>query len=241
MTHRAFQRFVDRLTESTEPDAVQQSMTDIAGALNLSCFAYLALPHKLGGPPKLISTYPASWTAHYFRRKYESVDPVLRRAVRDTQPFRWGLGFGPRAQSKCERELFEEAANFGIRCGFTFPIHDNKGAIAALTFASDDRPIDFERTIKKRVELLHLMAIILHAHARRRLTSDRVLDDLLLSPRQLECLEWSSRGKSAGDIGIILGISRRTAIFHLDNVRAKLGVRTICQAVARLAESRSRK
>lgn len=241
MMHRAFQRFVDRLTESTEPDAVQQSMTDVATALNLSCFAYLALPHKPGSPPTLISTYPPSWTAHYFRRKYESVDPVLRQAVRDTQPFPWGLGFGPRARSECERELFEEAAKFGIRCGFTFPIHDNKGAIATLTFATDERRIDFERSIEKRAELLHLLAIILHAHARRMLASDRAVGGVLLSPRELECLEWSSRGKSAGDIGIILGISRRTAIFHLDNVRAKLGVRTICQAVARLAESKSRK
>ncbi|WP_407181427.1 helix-turn-helix transcriptional regulator [Bradyrhizobium sp. STM 3562] len=54
-------------------------------------------------------------------------------------------------------------------------------------------------------------------------------------------LEWSSRGKSAWEIGCILGISRRTAAFHLDNARAKLGVRTVRQAVVRLAESRSRR
>ncbi|MFK5073526.1 helix-turn-helix domain-containing protein, partial [Klebsiella pneumoniae] len=34
-----------------------------------------------------------------------------------------------------------------------------------------------------------------------------------LSPREFECLEWSSRGKSAWEIGSILGISRRTAAF----------------------------
>ncbi|MDH2404838.1 LuxR C-terminal-related transcriptional regulator [Bradyrhizobium sp. SSUT18] len=28
----------------------------------------------------------------------------------------------------------------------------------------------------------------------------------MLSPREHECLEWSARGKSAGEIGIILGI-----------------------------------
>ncbi|MGY4362939.1 LuxR family transcriptional activator of conjugal transfer of Ti plasmids [Bradyrhizobium sp. i1.3.1] len=239
--HRAFQKFVDRLTESTDRDAAQRSMADTAAELNLFCFAYLALPHEPDGVPKLISTYPPSWTEHYLRRHYESFDPVIRRAIRHTQPFRWGLGFGPRIRSDSERELFDEAARFGIRCGFTIPIHDSKGAIAAVTFATDERRTDFERSISEHGQVLRLMAMFFHAHARRMLGSDRVVDGVLLSPRELECLEWSSCGKSAWEIGNILGISRRTAAFHLDNARAKLGVRTVRQAVVRLAESKSRK
>ncbi|WP_354130838.1 MULTISPECIES: helix-turn-helix domain-containing protein [unclassified Bradyrhizobium] len=46
---------------------------------------------------------------------------------------------------------------------------------------------------------------------------------VVLSPREYECLEWSARGKSAGEIGIILGIAERTAGFHLDNARANSG------------------
>ncbi|MET4236057.1 LuxR family transcriptional activator of conjugal transfer of Ti plasmids [Bradyrhizobium sp. LA6.10] len=239
--YRAFQKFVDRLTESTDRDAAQESMADMAATLNLSCFAYLALPHEPGGAPKLISTYPPSWTAHYLRRQYASLDPVVSQAIRDTEPFRWGLGLGPRVRSESERELFEEAARFGIRCGFTIPIHDNKGEIAAVTFATDERRIDFERSIRKHAKVLQVMAMYFHAHARRTLGSDRVVDGILLSPREFECLEWSSRGKSAWEIGTILGISRRTAAFHLDNARAKLGVRTTRQAVVRLVESKSRR
>lgn len=47
---------------------------------------------------------------------------------------------------------------------------------------------------------------------------------VVLSPREYQCLEWSARGKSAGEIGIILGIAERTAGFHLDSARAKLRV-----------------
>ncbi|WP_035994165.1 LuxR family transcriptional regulator [Bradyrhizobium sp. WSM1253] len=238
--YRAFQKFVDQLTEGTDRDAAQQSMADMAAALNLSCFAYLALPHQPGGAPNLISTYPRSWTAHYLQHQYESFDPVVRRAMRHTEPFRWGLGFGPRVRSESEHALFEEAAKFGIRCGFTIPIHDNKGAIAAVTFASDERRIAFERSISENAQVLRLIAMFFHAHAGRMLGSDHVVDGVLLSPRELECLEWSSRGKSAWEIGNILGISRRTAAFHLDNARAKLGVRTLRQAVVRLAESKFR-
>ena len=45
-----------------------------------------------------------------------------------------------------------------------------------------------------------------------------------LSPRELECLEWAARGKSAWEIGRLLNISRRTAAFHLDNAKMKFGV-----------------
>ncbi|MCP3380280.1 LuxR family transcriptional regulator [Bradyrhizobium sp. CCGUVB4N] len=239
--YRAIQNFVDRLTESTDQDCLRQSMADIATTLNLSCFAYLSFARKLEDPPKLISTYPPTWTAHYLGRHYERFDPVVGQAIRDTRPFRWGLGLGPRARSEFERELFEEAARFGIRYGFTIPIHDSKGAIAAVSFATDERRTKFERSINEHAQALRLMAMFFHAHAGRMLRSERMVDGVLLSPREFECLEWYSLGKSAWEIGNILGISPRTVGFHRDNARAKLGVRTIHQAVVRLAESKSRR
>jgi DNA-binding CsgD family transcriptional regulator len=238
MGYRTFQTFIDQLTESTDLASLKQSMAEISAALDLSCFAYLALPRKANSVPTLISTYPSEWTAYYLRRHYERFDPVIVQAVRSTQPFRWGLGVAPRTQSETERELFEEAAKFGIRCGFTIPIHDNKGAVAAVTFATDEPRIPFERSTNDHAQVLQLMAMYFHAHARRTLNFDRMVDGVSLSPRELECLEWSARGKSAWEIGSILGISRRTVAFHLDNARAKFGVRTIRQAVVRLAESK---
>ena len=67
-------------------------MAVTAAALDLSCFAYLALPQKLDGTPRLMSTYPKEWTSHYLRSHYERIDPVIMQALRDTEPFRWGIG-----------------------------------------------------------------------------------------------------------------------------------------------------
>lgn len=238
--YRVFQTFVDQLNESTDLCSLKQSMTEISTAFDLSCFAYLALPQKSKGAPTLISTYPSDWTAYYLRQRYERFDPVIIQAVRGTQPFRWGVGGAPRSNSVIEHELFEEAARFGIRSGFTIPIHDSKGTVAAVSFATDEPRLSFEHSTRRHVEVLQLMAMYFHAHVRRTFNSDRSIGGISLSPREFECLEWSSRGKSAWEIGKILGVSRRTAAFHLDNARAKLGVRTIRQAVVRLAESRSK-
>ncbi len=52
-----------------------------------------------------------------------------------------------------------------------------------------------------------------------------------LSPRELECLIWVTRGKSSGDIGGILGLSPRTVDSYLEKVCSKLRVRTRIEAV----------
>jgi LuxR family transcriptional regulator, activator of conjugal transfer of Ti plasmids len=128
-----------------------------------------------------------------------------------------------------------------ITHGFTIPIHDGRGPIAAVTFAADDnRNAVFSRRVEANEQVLQLMAMYFHAHARRKISPTRIINGVSLSPREFECLEWAAQGKSAWEIGHILGITRRTAAFHLENAKAKLGVRSICQAVARLIASRSK-
>jgi DNA-binding CsgD family transcriptional regulator len=83
------------------------------------------------------------------------------------------------------------------------------------------------------------MAIYFHAHAQRRIGGEPTIDGVSLSARESECLEWAAQGKSAWEIGHILGISRHTVATYLENAKSKLGVRTIVQAVARLTASSS--
>lgn len=52
-----------------------------------------------------------------------------------------------------------------------------------------------------------------------------------LSQRELQCLEWVSRGKSSSDIGAILSLSPRTVESYLEKVCAKMKVRTRIEAV----------
>lgn len=57
-----------------------------------------------------------------------------------------------------------------------------------------------------------------------------------ITERQLEILTWVERGKSATDIGAILGISHRTVEHHLEKACAGLGVRTRFQAVLKVRD-----
>jgi DNA-binding NarL/FixJ family response regulator len=59
-----------------------------------------------------------------------------------------------------------------------------------------------------------------------------------LSDREIEALTWSARGKTSQEIAQILGLSKRTVDFHIENARQKLGVATRVEAAVRAAMGR---
>lgn len=58
-----------------------------------------------------------------------------------------------------------------------------------------------------------------------------------LTPRERDALTWVAEGKSDWEIAVILGLSRTTIRFHVDNARKKLGAVNRAQAVAVLLSS----
>ncbi|MEY9537921.1 LuxR family transcriptional activator of conjugal transfer of Ti plasmids [Bradyrhizobium diazoefficiens] len=238
--HRIFQTFIDLLAAAKDSADYSDAMAVTAKALDLSCFAYLALPRARRGRPQLISTYPVEWTSHYIASRYQHIDPVIQEVLGNTEPFRWDRGSAG-SYSSLQQQLLDEASSFGIRLGFTVPIHDDHGPIAALTFASEAPNAPFESCIAHHSRVLQLMALYFHAHIRRTASSELTIGGIPLSSREFECLEWASKGKSAWEIGEIIGISRHTAASYLQAAKEKLGVRTIVQAALLLAAEKSKR
>jgi DNA-binding CsgD family transcriptional regulator len=56
-----------------------------------------------------------------------------------------------------------------------------------------------------------------------------------LTPREKEVMIWTAEGKTAYEVGIILGISIGTVNFHVNNSVAKFGVRSKIQAAVHAA------
>ena len=52
-----------------------------------------------------------------------------------------------------------------------------------------------------------------------------------LTGRELECLRWTMEGKTAWEVGAILGITERTAVLHINNAMHKLNCTNKHQAV----------
>lgn len=238
--HRIFQRFIDRLSSAEDADGFSEAMAVAATALDLSCFGYLALPNRQGKRLLVISTYPASWVAHYLCGHYERLDPVIAQALRSPEPFRWGSDFGlcSRQISSAQHELLP-SSEFGLALPFPFMTVTAPSPRSPSPLTNDGRSSKSASTCTHMS--FNFMGMYFHSHVRRKLANEHGVDGIRLSPRELECLEWASQGKSAWEIGRILGISRNTVASYLENAKEKLGVRTVVQAATRLAAASKEK
>ena len=53
--------------------------------------------------------------------------------------------------------------------------------------------------------------------------------ELYLTKRELECVCWMRQGKTAEEVAIILGISKRTVEQHITSMKKKFGCTTLFQ------------
>jgi len=227
--HRVLQSYLDNQDSAGNSNQLRDAMAAVASGVGLHSYAYLAAPTTSTKKTRLISTYADAWTTYYLNRRYEASDPVILRARREVEPFDWGPDLATR-NCRATRAFFEEAASFGVRYGFTIPIHHWRGGRAAVTFAADRRSADYRKSIRHNARALQLIAYHFHAHVLHMLEPGFLIDGVSLSLRQTQCLELAAKGKSVADIAQLLGIMRPTAAYHLDCAKAKFGVRTICQA-----------
>ena len=237
--HDVFHRFVDRLMARPDTASLGEALMEALAVLDIESYAYLLIPTG-HATAQLISNYPAAWTQHYLAHRYETIDPVIVEARNAPRSFIWGPGSNCDTRSDSRAEFFEEAARFGIRCGFTIPIHDGQPHVAALTLAADARQSSFNRAIERSEAALQLVAALFHRAARRALLPDRVVDSVTLAPREYECLALAAKGKTAWETSVMLGISQRTVVDYLERAKRKLGVFSIAEAVARLVAAASR-
>lgn len=188
-----------------------------------------ALPDE---KPLILTTFPDAWYSHYIDNGYHRVDPVILNGPSQVAPFTWSaMSFGIDPSPEQAR-LFAEATEFGLGEGIGIPIHGARGSLAMASMVSDLGAKSLTRLMSTVGQDVHLMSLAFHNHARELLALGRSgRTTVSLTRRERECLLWIAAGKSAWDTSRILGISARTVYFHLDNVRAKMGVTNIYHAV----------
>jgi DNA-binding CsgD family transcriptional regulator len=84
-----------------------------------------------------------------------------------------------------------------------------------------------------RLGAIALLAGIVHEALAVHCTTGRAGRSTTLTARELACLTLAARGMTSADVGAKLGITARTANFHIGNVMAKLGAVSRGEAIAR--------
>ena len=110
---------------------------------------------------------------------------------------------------------------------FLTALSDHDDELKGWQLGADDyltKPVDYD-----------VLAALITARLARVARSAVWPKQVGLREREVETLTWAARGKTFWEIGEILGLSKRTVEFHLENARRKLGVATRTQALIKAA------
>ena len=117
----------------------------------------------------------------------------------------------------------------------SFPIKFNPDNSAVLILASSTSDKTINLT-KPQLSQAREFALKIHETAKNLINNTQPLQSLKLTKRENECLHWAASGKTNWEIGTILGVSKRTVIFHLQNAAKKFNTsnryHTVAYAIA---------
>jgi DNA-binding CsgD family transcriptional regulator len=128
-------------------------------------------------------------------------------------------------------ELWEEQAPYGYKYGVSVALHLPNHQHFVLGLDRDTPLPGDDAGLARLMGDLQLMSVHAQAAAVRLLLPSAEHQLPKLTPRELDILRWSMEGKSAWNVGEILGVSEHTVNFHLRNVFKKLNCSTKQQAV----------
>jgi LuxR family transcriptional regulator, activator of conjugal transfer of Ti plasmids len=230
-SERSFQEFIDAIQTADDEIGFEKVARRVTERLGFRWFAYLRVADDA---PKLISSYPKSWTGRYFDLGYQQLDPVVRRARHESKLFSWSGSAPEVTGTREQRRFFDEATTFGIKSGITVPIRGGFGRMAAFTMATDEPTAPIERLVAESRDVLQLVGLYFHTHLTTKLITSAAKPEpkKILTQRERQCLAWAARGKTVADVAVLVGIAPRTVVFHLEKARQKLNAASIAQGVA---------
>lgn len=169
---------------------------------------------------QFVHNYPESWQQQCRNEELIARDPIIKHASSSNLPLVWDKQYFEK--SGC-RDLWDFYKNAGFDSGINISMRDRSGNGYRIGLSSSEALPPDPRAISALVADVQLFGAYAQAAMARIWLPQREQGPRALTGRELECLKWTSEGKTAWELGQILGISERTANFHLTNATQKLG------------------
>ncbi|WP_457578250.1 autoinducer-binding transcriptional regulator TraR [Ensifer adhaerens] len=220
------QHWLDKLTDLAaipgDEHAVKEALHTVAEATGFGGYAYLNIQPSNASA---VSNYHPEWQAEYFRRRFNKLDPVIKRAQTLKRAFVWSGEWDRSRLSPDERSFFSLAADFGIRSGITVPVKIAHGALAVFTLASPKQAIDIDREI----DPVAAAAAIGQLHTRIQFSdpTPSAEEPLRLDPVGASYVSWISDGKTMHEVAEIEGATYNNVRGKIEQIRKRFNVHTI--------------
>ena len=201
--------------------AVLAKVTHILG------FTQFAMGHHvdLVSPPVgaiRLTTYNEDWVDHVQERRYFCEDPIHLASSRTVTGFLWRDVASIVALTPRHKQILAEAVGFGLGGGFTVPVHLPGEYQGSCSFAAPSLDGIGEDSLSV-AQLCGTFAFEAARRIMRRSMKIELPTVPELRPRELEALILVGSGKTDGDIGHLLGVSRNTAHEHVEGARRAYG------------------
>jgi DNA-binding CsgD family transcriptional regulator len=211
---------------------VWPAVKEFAARFGYSHLLALDLTRVVGGTQEalLYTDEPKVLTA-YDREMLASQHPVVQRCLQSPGTFLVSeLRNDPAHRDARWLQLMAEVVKHGD--GLIVPVYRAGQPIAGVNFGG----LNPNASVLTRA----LLQVIIHAAVERALAIRDGQSPAVnqLSAREAQCLRQVAVGHPDAEIGALLGISPRTVRFHVDSAKAKLGVSTRIQAVAKALRER---
>lgn len=219
--------------QSRTHDEFRDEVVRFANELGFEKVAAMVVAERLGADPVVaaVDNAPVGFLHISTDAAKSRADPVMQYIKRHSVPIVWdqqtyeGASMAP---------LWEEQAAFGYVTGIALALHMPEGKHFAFGVVRDRALPKAAAEVTRLVADLQLFAVCAQEAATKVLLPEGVQPERPgLTPRELECLRWTMEGKTAWEVGTILGISERTAVLHVNNAMHKLGCVSKHQAVVK--------
>lgn len=222
---------IDQLQAASDCDDVYSLLGDALQEFGFTNFLITEMPPPSSGlqASLILNGWSKIWFDRYMDQNHYLNDPMAAHTRIATQAFFWDE-VPCSALSKAANRVMEEAAECGLRSGFSVPILGSTGEQSCVTMGGMKLDIP-----PRGREALQLLSIFAHgkAQALRMAQSQTAARSYeALTAREREVLHWVARGKTDWEISEILSISEQTTKVHLRNTLRKLNAVSRAHAVA---------
>lgn len=212
--------FVARIQNLRDYGAIVREIAKELEWYGLTAFTSLANvgPGRPVTEAVLANTRPEEYIVRYVKQNYVARDPLVTELRRQVHVYSWDDLRKNRPLTKDERNIIEEASEFGLRDGLTIPIPTASGLIDIFS------PCGLQPNLSARARQA-LDVVCTYAHKALQLAAAdqrRHASHQPLTEREREVLKWVAVGKTDEEIGLILSVSANTVHAHIKRVMEKL-------------------
>ncbi len=220
---------IDRLTDASDEATCFAELKAVMARFGFHAILVSGVPPpgERMEPLVMANGWPDGWTERYMSNDFAADDPTLHRLRQTNSPFLWSETRRPDL-SRPQRRVLDEATDFGLNEGLIIPIHTGFGFEAGVSFGGDKVDLG-----KSDIAALHLIGLYGYDAIRRYKPIRDHEKGSVLTLREQECVKWTAAGKTAWEIGQILGISEATVNQHLKAAARKMNTVSKAHLVAR--------